>query len=82
MNYYGKMLCPEIPEGFSPFLKKALLLVPADKPYRGPTEYADGGFVYQCNVTGDPDWFKGEEVIFHEGKPVYRLDFHGGEVIQ
>jgi len=82
MNYYGKMLSPDIPDGFSPFLKNALLRVPHDEPYRGPAEYTEGSFLYQCTVSGEPGWFKGEEVIFHEGKPIYRLDFHGGEVIQ
>lgn len=82
MNYYGKMLSPDIPDGFSSFLKNALMRVPPEEPYRGPAEYTEGNFLYQCAVSGDPGWFKGEEVIFHEGKPVYRLDFHGGEVIQ
>lgn len=82
MNYYGKMLTPEIPEGFSPFLKQALLLVPPEMPFRGPSEYVAGDFLYQCAVTGDLDWFKGEEVIILKGDPIYRLDFHGGVVIQ
>jgi len=81
MNYYGKMLIPEIPEGFSPFLKHALLQVPPDAPYRGPAEYSEGKYLYQCSVAGDPTWFKGEEVICLSGKQIYRLDFHGGEVI-
>jgi hypothetical protein len=81
MNYYGKMLSPEIPEGFSQFLKNALLQVPPDIPYRGPPDYVEGKYRYQCQCTGDPGWFKGEEVIFLDGNPIYRLDFNGGEII-
>jgi hypothetical protein len=82
MNYFGKMLVADFPEGFSDFLKQALLRVPLENPYRGPEEYAEGGFQYRCEFTGDLAWFKGEEVVYLDGKPVYRLDFHGGEIIQ
>jgi hypothetical protein len=81
MNYYGKTLSREIPERFSPFLKNTLLQVPHDMPYRGPSEYIEGNFRYQCRCTGDPGWFKGEEVIFLDGDPIYQLDFHGGEIV-
>ena len=81
MNYYGKMLCPDIPGGFSHFLKAALLQVSRDIPYRGPQQYAEHNFLYKCAFTGDRACFKGEEVIFLDGIPIYRLEFHGGEVI-
>lgn len=82
MNYYGKMLTSEIPDGFSAFLKNALLRVTPEMPYRGPALYTEGSFLFQCAVSGDLSRFKGEEVIFHDSTPIYRLDFHGGEVIQ
>ncbi len=82
MDYYGKMLIPEIPDGFGTFLKNALLRVTPQMPYRGPALYTEGSFLFQCAASGDLSRFKGEEIIFHEGAPIYRLDFHGGEVIQ
>lgn len=81
MNYYGKMLCAEIPDGFSRFLKKVLLQAPPDLPFRGPEGFAEDKFLYRCSFSGDLGWFKGEEVIFLDGDPIYRLDFHGGEII-
>lgn len=82
MNYYGKMLNHEIPDGFSDFLKSALLQVPRKLPFRGPVEYAEGVFLYQCKTSGDLNGFKGEETILLYGNPIYRLDFHGGEIVQ
>lgn len=81
MNYYGTMLVPEIPEGFSPFLKQALLNVPLEATFRGPARFTDGKFLYQCSYTGDPVLFKGEELICLNENLIYRLDFHGGEVM-
>ena len=76
MNYYGKTLSREIPEGFSPFLKNTLLQVFHDIP-----EYKEGNFQYQCKCAGDPGLFKGEEVIFLDSDPIYQLDFHDGEIV-
>ncbi len=80
MNYYGKMLVETIPDGFGEFLKEALLHVPADRPYRGPVDYTAGDFVYRCKVEGEMERFIGEEEILLNGKRVYWLAFHGGEI--
>lgn len=80
MNYYGEMLVESIPEGFSVFLKDALLQVPAEAPYRGPEAYESGLYSYRCRPEGDIGSFSGEETICLEGKPVYRLRFHGGYI--
>ena len=80
MNYYGKMLVETIPDGFGEFLKEALMHVPADRPYRGPGDFAKGDFIYHCIVEGDMKCFLGEEEILLSGKPVYWLAFHGGEI--
>lgn len=78
MNYVGKMLNNDIPNGFSTFLTDALSKVSVSNPYRGPKSYRMGDFEYQCSWTGEVDSFKGEEFITYKGTPVFKLDFHGG----
>jgi hypothetical protein len=80
MNYYGWMVSTSIPVGFSEFLKKALRHVPEDAPYRGPEEYSEGDFKYGCGSEGDLTRFSGEEWIELNGKVIYELVFHGGEI--
>lgn len=82
MNYYGAMTVAAIPDGFSPFLKNALLQVPPGAPYRGPAEFQQGRFTYACRWEGSPAAFRGEETIALDGQVIYRLDFHGGQIIQ
>ncbi|MEC9490927.1 MAG: DUF5680 domain-containing protein [Halanaerobiales bacterium] len=75
MNYYGQVLAP----GFEgDFLKDALLNVSAEMPYRGPSEYTKGELKYKCLVTGDFEYFKGDEVIYKTDNKVYECRFHGG----
>ena len=81
MNYYGWMLVDEIPDGFSPFLKEALLHVPQDAPYRGPAEFASGRFSYTCRWDGSLDRFSGNEWIEFDRVKIYALNFHGGAVV-
>lgn len=78
MNYCGRVLSSEF-EG--DFLKKALLNVPENMPFRGPKEFTSGNFEYRCKVEGDFNWFNGVEEIFKEGKKVYECIFHGGLII-
>ena len=80
MNYYGKMLVDKAPDGFGKFLKAALLQVPADAPYRGPSSFSEGDFEYHCSWRGSLQQFEGEEAISLDKKTIYRLTFHGGEV--
>lgn len=42
--------------------------------------YANGDFVYKCNVEGDFSWFHGCEEIYHKDKKFYQGLFHGGEI--
>ena len=77
MNYSGRVL----DNNFSgDFLKKCLLAVNEDKPFRGPEIYHDGIFTYHCNVRGVFDWFMGEEEIFFQTRKVYECIFHGGSI--
>jgi hypothetical protein len=84
MNYYGSMTGAdplEAPEGFGDFLKHALLHVPAAAPYRGPSHFSRGRFTYNCQWSGDPSRFRGEETIALDGQPIYLLYFHGGCIL-
>ena len=77
MNYIGRV----IGDSFSgDFLKEALLLVPEDKPFRGPKDYSNGDYHYHCDIDGDFEWFQGKEVISYKGKEIYECVFHGGLV--
>ena len=78
MNYSGYMLSPEIPAGFSEFLKAALMRVPADAPYRGPSTFRQKGFEYRCRGEGTPENFYGKEAVHLNGQAIYELRFHGG----
>ena len=81
MNYHGYMLVPQVPDGFGEFLKRALLEVPPNTPYRGPGFYKEGAYEYRCEWNGAPDRFEGRETICLDQKPVYELVFHGGIII-
>jgi len=75
MNYCGRVIA----KGFNgDFLKEALSNVPVDMPFRGPSEYKAGNFIYSCNVSGDFEWFIGSEQIFYCEEKVYECMFHGG----
>ncbi|MBO7514997.1 MAG: hypothetical protein J6T47_05205 [Lachnospiraceae bacterium] len=77
MNYVGRV----IGEPFSgDFLKEALLHVPEEKPFRGPEHYANGDYTYDCEVTGDFEWFQGRETICYKGNLIYECYFHGGSI--
>lgn len=75
MNYVGRVLG----EGFlGSFLKEALLLVPAEYPFRGPFVYKNGDYSYHCIINGDVEWFQGYEEIFLLDRRIYECNFHGG----
>ncbi len=75
MNYVGRVTG----DNFSgDFLKEALLRVPEDKPFRGPSEYTDGDYTYMCDINGEYDWFQGYETISYKGILIYECYFHGG----
>lgn len=81
MNYFGHMLVEKIPAGFREFLKSALLQVPPEMPFRGPEELIGTDFTYNCSVEGSLESFRGREFITSQGKRIYQLDFHGGELL-
>jgi len=78
MNYSGRVLDSRFD---GDFLKHALLLVPKERPFRGPETYQEGNLSYVCRVTGSPDWYQGYEEIRFGDALVYECFFHGGSVI-
>lgn len=80
MNYYGKMLVPDIPEGFSHCLKSALKVVPLEYPFRGPAVFEHKEFTYKCFWQGNLSNFTGNEEIYFNVTGIYKLSFHGGMI--
>ena len=75
MNYAGRVMG----DNFSgDFLKKALLNVTADMPFRGPESFSENGYVYRCETNGSFEWFQGYETISLNGNVIYECYFHGG----
>ena len=77
MNYLGRSFSDDFDLNF---LREALILVPEDKPFRGPDRYCKGNYVYQCDVEGNFEWFQGVERIYNKDSLVYECVFHGGFV--
>ncbi|WP_029587713.1 DUF5680 domain-containing protein [Bradyrhizobium sp. URHD0069] len=60
------------------FLRKGLLGIHADRPFRGPSLFEDGHFRYVNTPEGDISEFRGEEEIYRSGERVYGLRYSGG----
>jgi hypothetical protein len=81
MNYYGKVTQETIPPSqVYSFLRQALHLVRADRPFRGPDYFRAGSFTYVDKSNGVLDAFTGDETIYYRDQQVYHLDYHGGRV--
>ncbi len=62
-------------------LKKALMLVNEERPFRGPLNLKENDYEYIDKSDGDITDFKGEEVILFKGKIVFRQYYIGGLII-
>ena len=60
------------------FLRRALLAISDDRPFRGPAQFEDGSFRYLNASQGDVATFHGEEQIYRDGTKVYGLRYGGG----
>ncbi len=83
MNYYGITLDESLSdEVYTKVLRPALMQVGSDDliPVRGPREYTNGEYKYTFDVSGDLNYFEGEEVIYKNNKRVYVLKCHGGVI--
>ena len=63
-------------------IQHALLLIPEEKPYRGPEIYKEWEYTYTNSFSGKVDNFFGEESIKHNGKEIYKAKYMGGLVDQ
>lgn len=78
MNYQGKTISDKVtPKEVYKFLKKALLAVPKEIPYRGPLEFQENNWLYKNKVEGTFEYFVGKEEIYYKDELVYILDYHG-----
>ena len=83
MNYYGVTLNQLLSEEVvDKALRPALMQVGSDEtiPVRGPKEYTNGDYRYIFNVSGNLDYFEGEETIYKNDKKVYVLKCYGGTI--
>lgn len=60
------------------FLRSALRQVTPERPYRGPSRFCQGGYIYTDESQGDIERFWGVETISWNGRPAYRLRYAGG----
>lgn len=63
------------------FLKKALSLVQASRPFKGPMKFADGDWRYSDGSRGNISNFNGSEKIVHDNSEVFKQDYFGGIVV-
>lgn len=80
MVYYGSD--DQSADGVIPVLLKALNEPPTELPVRGPNVLQDGEYKYENNWSGDIEKFSGEEIIYYQGKEVYKANYFGGLVDQ
>jgi hypothetical protein len=60
------------------FLRKALLCIGEDRPFRGPSHFEQGSYRYVDTSEGGLSQFHGAERIYLDGMPVYGLRYSGG----
>ena len=80
MVYYGW-----VKEGINPdlvygILREALMRMPDDHPYRGPSKFEKDRLVYENKWVGEPDRYSGEEKIIQNGNIIYKANYFGGWV--
>ena len=63
------------------FLKKALLAMTREKPFRGPELYTQGDWRYLSSIVGGIKDFTGNEKIYYKEKLVFEQNFIGGVII-
>jgi len=82
MNYYGGVENKAADsEKVFVFLRKALLQVSPEKPFRGPPFFRDGDFEYTNSSIGDVARFKGTERVTLRGEIIHTLEYTGGILV-
>ena len=81
MNYYGRIVDKKYPAAqIYAFLQKAMRKVTLERPFRGPSAFEEGNFMYNDESSGTLDAFSGVERILFNGHKVYQLKYHGGTI--
>ena len=81
MNYYGRTVDKKYPaEQIYAFLQKAMRQVKPERPFRGPSTFAEGDFMYNDESSGTLENFSGVERILFNRHKVYTLKYHGGTI--
>jgi hypothetical protein len=79
MNYYGGIEKKSIDsETVFSILRKALLRVSSNRPFRGPRLYEEEDFEYRDSSFGDITEFSGTEEILYRGETIHRVRYAGG----
>ena len=82
MTYFGPGQTPEQENIVKPtfnFLRNALMKVPLEMPFRGPSEYSEGDWVYRFRLLkGDITDFLGEEEVLKKGVLTFAQTIGGG----
>lgn len=81
MSYRGKgvegVTYDFLKEEIFPFLKKTLMNISEDLPFRGPREFVEGDFKYTFEFEGDYSYFRGREAVLYQGNEVFFQDIIG-----
>jgi hypothetical protein len=80
MNYYGKLLKPDMisPEEVGMMLKLSLSLMYDTGRFLGGWSHTQDELTYHDTSHGSLDHFSGREWIEKNGQTVYELAYHGG----
>ena len=83
MKYYGRILAPALIDATlaGGIIQKALSALYREGRFLGGFRFAEASYDYIDETTGDHRSFRGVERIEHAGQSVYRLDYHGGLII-
>jgi hypothetical protein len=82
MVYYGQVAEGVEPNTVYEVLRSALIKMPKEAPFRGPSRHQEKGFIYQNTWQGDVERYSGEEKITHNGQVIYQASYMGGLVDQ
>jgi hypothetical protein len=82
MVYYGWLEKGTSAESVYAVLRNALMRMPEDYPFRGPSEFREGEFVYLNSWEGELGRFHGDEKIICNGELLYKGKYAGGYVDQ
>ena len=84
MNYRGETLRPDMSEAaMDAVLRPALSMVGEDTeviPVRGPRKFERDGYIYEFEVEGTLESFRGKETVSKDGEVIYRLSCNGGMI--